>query len=86
MTNRPLTSLPGIGPRTAAWLVEIGIPNEAELRALGAPAAYCRLKGHHPRSVSLNALWALQGAIDGIPWQAISAEEKERLVAEVKAQ
>ena len=85
MFDRPLTSLPGIGAKTAAWLREAGIRNEAEFRALGAAAAYCRLKRLNPQAVSLNALWALHGALAGIPWRAISPEEKQRLLDELRA-
>jgi DNA transformation protein len=84
MIDRPLTSLPGIGAKTAAWLSDAGISSESELRALGAAAAYCRLKRRNPRAISLNALWALHGALNGVPWNAIPPEEKRRLLDEVR--
>jgi DNA transformation protein len=82
MKSRPIHLLPGIGPVSAGWLKEVGIETEADLRALGAAAAYRRLKHWDPRRVSLNALWALHGALTGVPWNKIDAETKARLIAE----
>jgi DNA transformation protein len=80
-----LTSLLGIGPKTARWLAEVGVRTEAELRSLGAAGAYCRLKERDPRGVSLKALWSLHGALRGVPWHAVSPEEKKQLLEEVRA-
>ena len=84
MSDRPVVSLPGIGPKTARWLGEIGIESEAELRAVGAAAAYRRLKQHEPQAVTLNALWALHAALTGIPWTSIPPDDKARLKHEVR--
>jgi hypothetical protein len=35
--------------------------------------------------VTLNALWALHSALTGVPWNAISADVKQRLLAAVRA-
>lgn len=80
-----IEQLSGIGPKTASWLREVGVETVAELRALGPVEAYRRLKFRSPRRISLNALWALYGALHGIPWNRIPAEVKERLLAEAKS-
>ena len=80
--NRPLHLLPNLGPVTAGWLQEVGILTEADLRAIGAPAAYRRLRHWGVKRVSLNALWALHGAITGVPWNQIDAETKASLLAD----
>ena len=80
--RRPVSALKGIGPKTAAWLAEVGIGTVAELRAVGAAAAYRRLKHRDPKGVSLNALWALHGALEGIPWTQLDAAAKARLLEE----
>ncbi len=54
--DEPVSTLPGIGPITQAWLEEAGIGTVADLRALGAAEAYCRHRSLDPRRVSLNAL------------------------------
>jgi len=80
----PVGSLPGIGSKTAGWLSEIGVRTEADLRALGAVNAYIRLKRAYPQRVTLNALWALHGALTGTPWHAIPPDEKHRLLNAVR--
>lgn len=80
MTDRSLEELPGLGPKTAIWLREVGIGSAAELRSLGAVAAYRRLKHWNPKGVSRNALWGLHAALLGIPWTSIDAATKQRLL------
>lgn len=80
----PVTSLPGLGPKTAAWLSEIGVNTADDLRALGAVAAYVRLKRAFPDRVTLNALWALHSALTGVSWDKIAADEKQSLLEAVR--
>ncbi len=82
MPARSIHSLPNLGPRTAARLVQVGVETEDDLAGLGAVAAYRRLKHAFPREVSLNALWALHAGLLGVPWTALDAETKARLKAE----
>ena len=82
MSDRPLHLLPNLGPKTAEWLREVGIASESELRAVGAAAAYRRLKHWNPRRASLLALWALHGALHDIPWNRIDDVTKARLLEE----
>ncbi len=77
-----LHDLPGLGPKSAAWLSEVGIDTEAALRSLGAVAAYRRVKHWNPRLASLNLLYALHAALNGLHWRAVDAETKARLRAE----
>ncbi len=77
-----LADLPGLGPKSAAWLVEVGISSASELRSVGAVAAWRRLRQWNPRLVTVNALYALHSAVEGIRWQAVDAPTKARLRAE----
>jgi DNA transformation protein len=77
-----VSRLAGLGPKSEAWLREVGINTEEELRAIGAVAAYRRLKPWNPRLVSLNALYALHAALSGLHWRAVDDETKARLRAE----
>jgi hypothetical protein len=71
--------LRNIGPKSAAWLRQTGIRTQADLEAVGALAAYVRVKraGFKP---SLNLLYALEGAILGVHWQDIPDERRSELV------
>jgi DNA transformation protein len=60
-------------------LLASGISSVAQLRALGAVAAYARVKARH-ESASLNLLWALEGALTGMPWQKVAREHRTSLL------
>jgi DNA transformation protein len=72
-----------IGPQTSAWLDEIGIETEEDLRRLGSVEAYRQLKARFPSRVTLNALWGMESALLGIHWQALPAEIKAALLLEL---
>lgn len=74
-------ALPGLGPKSVAWLREVGIESEADLRAIGAVDAYRRLKHWNPRLVSLNMLYGLHAALNGQHWRAVDDDTKARLRA-----
>ena len=71
--------LRNIGPKSAAWLRQTGIRTQADLEAVGALAAYVRVKraGFKP---SLNLLYALEGAILDCHWQEIPDERRSVLI------
>lgn len=71
--------LRNIGPKSAAWLRQTGIRTQEDLVAVGALAAFVRVKraGFKP---SLNLLYALEGAILGCHWQEIPEERRSELV------
>ena len=75
-------SLPGLGPKSAAWLNDIGINSVGELREAGAAVAFLRVRqaGYNP---SRNLLWALQGALSGKLWSELTAAEKRALEEEL---
>ena len=80
----PVTMLRNLGPKSAVMLAEAGIRTIGELRAIGAPKAYVRVKAIRSRGASVNLLWSLAAGLDGRGWQDVSAEEKELLLAEVR--
>ena len=71
--------LRNIGPKSAAWLRQTGIRSQEDLEAVGALAAYVRVKraGFKP---SLNLLYALEGAILGCHWQEIPESRRSELI------
>ena len=56
-----------------------GVTTLEQLRELGSVAAYVRTKRAGQR-VSLNLLWALEGAICGLPWQVVAREHRTSLL------
>ncbi|NCW33809.1 MAG: hypothetical protein EBV92_11245 [Betaproteobacteria bacterium] len=53
---------------SAAMLAGVGITSVAQLKRLGSVRAYARVKASEARA-NLNLLWALEGALTGLPWQ-----------------
>src|SRR5687767_13750866 len=76
--------LRNLGKVSAGWLAAIGITRREQVETIGPVEIYLRLKslGY---SVSLNLLWALQGAVLDVPWNEIPQEMKKTLRAEVEA-
>ncbi|MEZ5840438.1 MAG: TfoX/Sxy family DNA transformation protein [Hyphomicrobiales bacterium] len=77
--TRPVRELRNLGIETERMLAEVDIPDEEHLRAVGAVAAYHRLKFRFGRRVTLVALYALEGALTGEDWRHLGAETKDRL-------
>jgi DNA transformation protein len=74
-----LSTLPNLGPKSRAMLAAAGITSLAQLRRLGAVAAYSRVRRRSPKA-SLNLLWALEGALTGLPWQQVAREHRTSLL------
>ena len=76
-----LIKLRNIGAKTVAKLADIGITSAAQLEEAGAVEAYWRLRAQ--RDVNIAMLWALQGALLGLPWHALPPEIKQALLDEL---
>ncbi len=76
--------LRNIGPKSAAWLRQVGLRTEDDLRAIGALDAFIKVKraGFKP---SLNLLYALEGALLDCHWQDIPAERRSELLVAADA-
>ena len=61
-----------LGPASVELLREAGIATVAELRELGAAEAFRQVKFMFPKRVSLNMLYALNAALEDLPWRAIT--------------
>ncbi len=73
-----------VGPKSSAWLRQVGIRTPDELRAAGAVTAFVKVRraGFKP---SLNLLYALEGALSGVHWQQIPAERRSEMLLAVDA-
>ena len=75
----PSEKIRNVGPKSAAWLRQIGIRTEEDLRKIGAVEAYRRVKlaGFKP---TLNLLYSMAGAEDDCHWTQLSEDRKASLV------
>jgi hypothetical protein len=78
-----LQDLPNLGPKTAAWLRAVGVASLEDLRRRGAVPVYVALKRSVPRT-SLNALYALAGAIEGRDWRGVRRRRRLELLLAVE--
>jgi hypothetical protein len=76
--------LRNIGPKSAAWLRQVGLRTEEDLVAAGPVDAFMRVRraGFKP---SLNMLYALEGALQDCHWQEVPEARRTELVAAVEA-
>lgn len=77
-----LAGLPGLGPASAAMLRVAGVRSVVHLRRLGSVRAFLRVQAAGQRP-SLNLLWALEGALTGVPWREVARLERTRLLLEL---
>ena len=84
MRAQPIAELPGLGPRSEAMLAGAGIKSVAQLRRLGSVRAYAKVKATGANA-SLNLLWALEGALTGLPWQVVAREHRLSLLLALEA-
>ena len=74
-----------VGPKSAAWLRQVGVRTREDLVAMGAVTAYvkCKRAGFRP---SLNMLYSLEGVLLGCHWQKVPEERRAELLLEAEAQ
>ena len=73
-----LSKLPNIGKTVEEQLAQVGIHTAAELKELGAKAAWLKIK-EMDESACINRLMALEGAIRGVKKTMLSDEVKADL-------
>ena len=76
-----LAKLKNIGLKTEVWLNDIGIYTLDDMEALGVVEVYKRLKQSR-NDVSQVALYALQGAVMDLHWNAIPEDIRLQLIAD----
>ncbi len=76
--------LRNIGPKSAAWLRQVGLHSREDLQATGAVGAFVKVRraGFKP---SLNLLYALEGALRDCHWQELSDDQRKALVDDYEA-
>ena len=76
--------LKNIGETTAQWLHDVGIHTRADLEERGAVIAYKVIQHQRPQKVNVLLLYALQGALLDVHWNALSPTIKEQLKRDAK--
>ena len=73
-----------VGPKSAAWLRQVGVRTQDDLVRLGSVEAFMKVKraGFRP---SLNLLYALEGALADCHWADLPEERKAALLAGAEA-
>lgn len=73
-----------IGPKSTAWLRQVGLRSLEEIAAIGTVEAFMKVRraGFKP---SLNLLYALEGAVLDCHWQDVPDARRTELVADAEA-
>lgn len=78
MAEKPSEAWPNLGPKSRQWLAAIDIVTVEQLRAQDPFVVYARLRQAQPR-VSVNLLYALIGAVEGLHWQQVQRERRTEI-------
>ncbi len=73
-----------VGPKSAAWLRQVGVRSTEDLVRVGPVEAFLKVKraGFRP---SLNLLYAMAGAIADCHWAELPESRKQELLAGLEA-
>ena len=76
--------LRNIGPKSAAWLRQVGLRSLEDVAAIGAVDAFMKVRraGFKP---SLNLLYSLEGALQDCHWQEVPETRRTELVQAAEA-
>jgi hypothetical protein len=68
-----------IGPKSAAWLRQVGLRTLEDISAIGTVEAFMRVKraGFKP---GLHLLYAIEGALLDCHWQEVPEERRQELI------
>lgn len=73
-----------VGPKSAAWLRQVGVRTFDDLKRVGAVETFLKVKraGFKP---SLNLLYSMQGALEDCHWTDLPDPQKQELLAAYEA-
>jgi DNA transformation protein len=79
-----LSELKNLGARSEEWLPKVGIYTAEQLRASDPYEVYAKLKATVP-GTSLNALYAILGAMEDRHWLEIKRERRTEVLLRLDA-
>jgi DNA transformation protein and related proteins len=73
-----------IGPKSSAWLRQVGVRSMEDLQRVGVLEAFLKVKraGFRP---SLNLLWSMEGALRDCHWTDVPDERRAELLRALDA-
>ena len=77
-----LSDLLNLGPTSSGWLRDVGIETYEDLERLGSVQAFLLVDASR-EGVSLNLLWALEGALRDVRWDLLPPEVRAELRRQV---
>ncbi len=75
-----IKDLPNLRLATERMLKKAGIESVAGLEQVGSVKAYQAIQASHDNNVSLELLWALEGAIKGTHWSVVPQSRRQELL------
>ena len=84
MSGRDTNKIRNVGPKSAAWLRQIGVRSTEDLARIGPVEAFLKVKraGFRP---SLNLLYSMAGALADCHWAELPEERKQELLLTLDA-
>ncbi|CAM2738339.1 TfoX/Sxy family DNA transformation protein [Vibrio mytili] len=79
-----LKDLPNLRLATERMLKKAGIESVEQLEEEGALNAYKAIQDTHSTSVSIELLWALEGAINGTHWSVVPQTRRDELKSQLQ--
>ena len=76
--SEPVQNLRNLGETSATWLRDAGILTVADLRRVGAVAAFQKVRQQRS-NCSWNLLWAIAAGLEGRDWRELSLAERQLL-------
>lgn len=85
-TKTPATQekIRNIGPKSAAWLKQVGIKSTADIAGIGAFNAFLKVRRAGFKA-SLSLIYALAGAEDDCDWRELNPDRKQTLLAQYES-
>ena len=79
-----MTKIRNVGPKSAAWLRQVGVRTNEDLARVGPVDAFLKVKraGFRP---SLNLLYAMAGALADCHWAELPEDRKQELLRALEA-
>lgn len=79
-----LSELKNLGGVSVRWLREVGVDSVERLAEEDVFELWVRIKKLHPKEVTINLLWALEGAILNLEWQDLPVSRKKALMEKLE--